>query len=115
MIEYYNRHNRLASACPLSNLSPIFGPSIKRKIERREAVTQQREERVISSCLALETRIYQQNFAMLYCVQIKLSFIQTTTLIAEGITTNKASLRRFSSHRQDSSYVYFNFAYSRVL
>ena len=103
MIEYYNRHNRLASACPLSNLSPIFGPSIKRKIERREAVTQQREERVISSCLALETRIYQQNFAMLYCVQIKLSFIQTTTLIAEGITTNKASLRRFSSHRQDSS------------
>ena len=27
--EYYNRHNRLASACPLSNLSPVFGPSIK--------------------------------------------------------------------------------------
>ena len=103
MIEYYNRHNRLASACPLSNLSPIFGPSIKRKIERREAVTEQRQERVISSCLALETRIYQQNFAMLYYVQIKLSFIQTTTLIAEGISTNKASLRRFSSHRQDSS------------
>ena len=32
MSEYYNRHNRLASACPLSNLSPVFGPSIERKI-----------------------------------------------------------------------------------
>ena len=32
MSEYYNRHNRLVSACPLSNLSPVFGPSIKRKI-----------------------------------------------------------------------------------
>ena len=37
--EYYNRHNRLASACPLSNLSPVFGPSIKRKIGIREAIT----------------------------------------------------------------------------
>ena len=30
MSEYYNRHNRLASACPWSNLSPVFVPSIKR-------------------------------------------------------------------------------------
>ena len=29
MSEYYNRHDRFASACPLSNLSPVFGPSIK--------------------------------------------------------------------------------------
>ena len=39
MSEYYNRHNRLASACPLSNLSPVFGPSFKRKIGIREAIT----------------------------------------------------------------------------
>ena len=39
MSEYYNGHNRLASACPLSNLSPVFGPSIKRKIGIREAIT----------------------------------------------------------------------------
>ena len=32
MSEYYHRHNRLASACPLSNLSPVFGPSVQRKI-----------------------------------------------------------------------------------
>ena len=34
MSEYYNRHNRLASTCPLSNLSPVFGPSIKGKQEQ---------------------------------------------------------------------------------
>ena len=39
MSDYYNRHNRLASACPLSNLSPVFRPSIKRKIGIREAIT----------------------------------------------------------------------------
>ena len=39
MNEYYNRHNRLASACPLTNLSPVFGPSMKRKIGIREAIT----------------------------------------------------------------------------
>ena len=39
MSEYYNRHKRLASACPLSNLSPLFGLSIKRKIGIREAIT----------------------------------------------------------------------------
>ena len=32
MSEYYDRHNRLASACPVSNMSPVFGPSIKREI-----------------------------------------------------------------------------------
>ena len=32
MSEYYNRHDRLASTSPLSNFSPVFGPSIKRKI-----------------------------------------------------------------------------------
>ena len=39
MNEYYNRHNKLASACPLTNLSPVFGPSMKRKIGIREAIT----------------------------------------------------------------------------
>ena len=39
MSEYYDRYNRLDSACPLSNLSPVFGPSIKRKIGIREAIT----------------------------------------------------------------------------
>ena len=39
MNDYYNRHNRLASACPLSNVSPVFGPSIKRKIGIREGIT----------------------------------------------------------------------------
>ena len=42
MSEYnnrHNRHNRLVSACLLSNLSPVFGPSIKRKIGIREAIT----------------------------------------------------------------------------
>ena len=39
MSKYYNKHNRLASACPLRNLSPVFGRSIKRKIGIREAIT----------------------------------------------------------------------------
>ena len=51
MSEYYNRHNRLASTCPLSNLSPVFGPSIKRKLR---AITQQREKRLLISYLALK-------------------------------------------------------------
>ena len=39
LLEEHNRNNRFASACPLSNLSPVFGPSIKRKIGTREAIT----------------------------------------------------------------------------
>ena len=51
-----NKHNRLASTCPLSNLSPVFRPSIKRKIGIREAITQQREKRLPISYLALKLR-----------------------------------------------------------
>ena len=39
LLEEHNRHNKLALACPLSNLSPVFAPSIKRKIGIREAIT----------------------------------------------------------------------------
>ena len=56
MSEYYNRHNRLASACPVSNLSPVFGPSIKREIGIREAITEQHEKRLPISYLALKRR-----------------------------------------------------------
>ena len=56
MSEYYNRHNRHASACPVSNLSPVFGPSIKREIGIREAITQQHEKRLPISYLALKLR-----------------------------------------------------------
>ena len=56
MSENYNMHNRLASACPLSNLSPVFGPSMKRKIGIREEITQQREKRLPISYLALKLR-----------------------------------------------------------
>ena len=45
-----------ASACPLSNLSPVFRPSVKRKIEIREVITQQREKRLSISYLALKLR-----------------------------------------------------------
>ena len=61
MSEYYNRHNRHSSACPVSNLSPVFGPSIKREIGIREVITQQHEKRLPISYLALKTRIFQQN------------------------------------------------------
>ena len=63
MSEYYNRHNRLALACPVSNLSPVFGPSIKREIGIREAITEQHEKRLPISYLALKTQmlLYQQN------------------------------------------------------
>ena len=61
MSEYYNRHNRLASACPVSNLSPVFGPSIKREIGVREAITLQHEKRLPISYLVVKTRMYQQN------------------------------------------------------
>ena len=56
MSEYYNRHKRLALASPLSNLSPVFGPSIKRKIGVREAITWQREKQPPISYLALKLR-----------------------------------------------------------
>ena len=56
LLEEHNRNNRFASACPLSNLSPVFGPSIKRKIGIREAITQQREKRLPISYLALKRR-----------------------------------------------------------
>ena len=61
MSQYYNSHNRLASACPVSNLSPVFRPSIKREIRIREANTQQHEKRLPISYLALKTLKYQQN------------------------------------------------------
>ena len=56
MSEYYNRHNRLASACRWSNLSSVFRPSIKGKIGIREAITKQREKRLPISYLALKLR-----------------------------------------------------------
>ena len=55
-VSLLNKHNRLASACPLSNLSPVFRPSMKRKIGIREAITQQREKRLPISYLALKIR-----------------------------------------------------------
>ena len=55
-MEKHNRNNRLAQACPLSTLSPVFGPSIKKKIRIREAITQQREKRLTLSYLALKLR-----------------------------------------------------------
>ena len=56
MSEYYNRHNSLASACRLSNLSPVSGPFIKRKIGIRETIAKQREKRLPISYLALKFR-----------------------------------------------------------
>ena len=53
MSEYCNRHDRFASACPLSNLSPVFGPSSK---SNKKAITQQREKRLPISYLALILR-----------------------------------------------------------
>ena len=53
MSDYYNRHDRFASACPLSNLSPVFGPSNK---SNKKAITQQREKRLPTSYLALKLR-----------------------------------------------------------
>ena len=56
LLEEHNKNNRLASACPSSNLSPVFGPSIESKIGIREAITQQREKRLPISYLALKLR-----------------------------------------------------------
>ena len=39
LLEEHKKNNRLASACPSSNLSPVFGPSIESKIGIREAIT----------------------------------------------------------------------------
>ena len=66
MSEYYNRHKRLALVCPLSNLSPVFGPSIKRKIGVREAITWQREKQPPISYLALKVELKSLYFNLVY-------------------------------------------------
>ena len=52
LLEAPNRHNRLASACPLSNLSPVFGPSLKshsEEIENRKTLV--KKSNFLSFCL----------------------------------------------------------------
>ena len=64
MSEYYNRHNRLASASPLSKLSPVFRPSIKRKIGIREAKRSDhlaRRETASYILFSAKTQICKQN------------------------------------------------------
>ena len=56
MSEYYNRHNRLASAGPLSNLSPVFGPSIKRNKSSDHLATRETASYVLFSA---KTQIYK--------------------------------------------------------
>ena len=51
---FLKEHNRLASTCPWSNLSQVYGTSIKRKIGIRGAITQQCEKRFPISYLALK-------------------------------------------------------------
>ena len=58
MSEYYNRHNRLSLACPVSNLSPVFGPSIKRNKRSDHLATRETASYILFSA---KTRIYKQN------------------------------------------------------
>ena len=53
---FLKEHDRLASTCPWSNLSQVYGTSIKRKIGIRGAITQQCEKRFPISYLALKLR-----------------------------------------------------------
>ena len=55
-VSLLNRNNRPASTCPLSNLSSVFRPPIKKEIRIREAITQQREKHFTLSYLALKLR-----------------------------------------------------------
>ena len=66
--EYYNRHNRLSSTCPLSNLSPVFVPSIKSKIG---AITSQRDKRLLISYLALKLGYIYKTHAHIHNVEPK--------------------------------------------
>ena len=56
MSEYYNRHSRLASTCPWSNLSPVFGPSMNKRSE--QLATQEAASYILFSA---KTQIYKQN------------------------------------------------------
>ena len=58
MSEYYNRHNRLSLACPVSNLSPVFGPSIKRNKRSDHLATRETASYILFSA---KTQIYKQN------------------------------------------------------
>ena len=55
MSEYYNRHNRLSLACPVSNLSPVFGPSIKRNKRSDHLATRETASYILFSA---KTQIY---------------------------------------------------------
>ena len=68
MSEYYNRHNKLASTCPLSNLSPVFGQSIKSKIG---AITSRREKRLLISYLGLKLGYINKTQARIHKVELK--------------------------------------------
>ena len=53
---FLKEHDRLASTCPWSHLSQVYGTSIKRKIGIRGAITQQWEKRFPISYSALKLR-----------------------------------------------------------
>ena len=57
MSEYYNRHNRLSLACPVSNLSPVSRPSIKRNKRSDHLATRETASYILFSA---KTQIYNQ-------------------------------------------------------
>ena len=60
MSKYYDKHNRLASACPLRNLSPVFGPSIEKNTNKRSDHLETRETAHLI-LFSAKSQIYKQN------------------------------------------------------
>ena len=60
-MEKHNRNNRLAQACPLSTLSPVFGSSIKKKNTNKRSDHLAMRETVHFILFSAKTQIYKQN------------------------------------------------------
>ena len=82
MREYYNRHNRLASACRWSNLSSVFRPSTKWKIGIRESDYLATRETASYILFSAKTQTYKQNTYRKWSWKIFVSIKFTSSYLA---------------------------------
>ena len=68
---FLKEHHGLASTCPWSNLSPVYGTSIKRKIGIRGAITYKREKQLPISNLALKLGYINRTNTHIHKVELK--------------------------------------------
>ena len=109
MSEYYDRHNRLASACPWSNLSPVFGPSIKRKIGYK--TSDHLATRETASCIlfSAKTQTYKQSTFKKWSWKVFISMKFTSSYLA--LKLGYINKTHAHIHKVELKTLYFNFVW----